>query len=228
MKLSVIMPVFNEKETIEKIVEKVRALSIDKEIIIVDDCSTDGTREILESKYSRGDSEIKVIFQEKNQGKGSAIRKGLDYAGGDYVIIQDGDLEYDPEEYLKLLAEVKTSEDKAVYGSRFLFHSVKMSPLHRFGNRFLTLITNFLYGSKLTDMETCYKLIEKSLLKELSLKSKHFEIEPEITAKILRKGIRIKEVPIDYLGRKFHEGKKISWKDGFSSLWTLVKYRFRG
>jgi len=225
------MPVFNELETIEKIIEKVECLVISKEIIIVDDCSTDGTREILKSKRKRWEADgagesIKVIFHKKNQGKGAAIKTGLDYVSGDYVIIQDGDLEYDPKEYLKLLAEVEANKDRAVYGSRLLIRPSNMSILHLWGNRFLTFATNFLYKARLTDMETCYKLVETGLLKELGLKSNHFEIEPEITAKILKRDVPIKEVPINYLGRKFHEGKKITWRDGFSSLRVLIKYRF--
>jgi len=220
------MPVFNELETIEKIIEKVECLVISKEIIIVDDCSTDGTREILESKRKDADEKLKIIFHKKNQGKGSAIKTGLNYVTGDYVIIQDGDLEYDPKEYLKLLAEVEANKDRAVYGSRLLIRPSNMSILHLWGNRFLTFATNFLYKARLTDMETCYKLVETGLLKELGLKSNHFEIEPEITAKILKRGVSIKEVPINYLGRKFHEGKKITWRDGFSSLRVLIKYRF--
>ena len=232
MKLSVIMPVFNELKTIEAIIQKVDSLRIDKEIIIVDDCSTDGTRELLEIKKKRRenggpDKNFKIIFHERNQGKGAAIRTGLSYVTGEYIIIQDGDMEYNPEEYFKLIAEVEASYDQAVYGSRFLGRSLKMSILHWWGNRFLTSITNILYGAKLTDMETCYKLIKFSLFKSLDLKSNQFEIEPEITAKILKKGIAIKEVPINYLGREFHQGKKITWRDGFSSLWALIKYRFR-
>ncbi len=227
MKLSVIMPIFNEKATIRKILEKVGSLDIEKEIIVIDDCSTDGTREILKSKEQTADKQnFKVIFHERNKGKGAAIRTALNYVTGDYVIIQDGDLEYDPREYLKLITEVKTENDRAIYGSRFLTGTLNMSALHWCGNRFLSFITNSLYHSRLTDMETCYKMVQTSLLKSLNLKSNQFEIEPEITAKILKKGVHIKEVPISYLGRKFHEGKKITWRDGFSSLWVLIKYRF--
>lgn len=231
MKLSIIMPVFNEAKTVEKILKKVEHLEIDKEIIIVDDCSSDGTRETLESKKKLEESfkeggDIKVLFHPENQGKGAAIRTGLNYVRGDYVIIQDGDLEYEPQEYLKLMAEVEEDKCAVVYGSRFLRRIPKMPLLYWLGNHFLTFMTNFLYGSQLTDMETCYKLIKTSLLKSLNIKSNHFEIEPEITAKILKRKIPIKEIPIVYIGRNFHEGKKISWRDGFSSLWTLIKYRF--
>jgi len=225
LKLSVIMPIFNEKATIEKILKKVKLLDIEKEIIVVDDCSVDGTREILEAKKQMAGN-LKIIFHERNKGKGAAIRTGLEYVTGDYVVIQDGDLEYEPHEYLKLIAEVKTEKDQAVYGSRFLTGALNMSVLHWCGNRFLSFVTNLLYRSRLTDMETCYKMVKTSLLKDLNLKSNQFEIEPEITAKILKRGISIKEVPINYLGRKFHEGKKITWRDGFSSLWALIKYRF--
>lgn len=228
MKLSVIMPVFNELKTIETIIQKVDSLLIDKEIVIVDDCSTDGTRQILEVKKKEQESggqgkDFKIIFHEKNQGKGAAIRTGLSYVTGDYVIIQDGDLEYNPEEYLKLIAEVENSHDQVIYGSRFLGRSLEMSTLHWWGNRFLTSTTNILYGANLSDMETCYKLIKTFLFKSLNLKSNQFEIEPEITAKILKKRIAIKEIPINYLGRGFHQGKKITWRDGFSSLWMLIK-----
>jgi len=223
MKLSVIIPVFNEKSTIKQIVEKVQAVPIDKEIILIDDCSTDGTRNILPQFTSNN---IKIVLQEKNQGKGAAVARGIKEATGDYIIIQDADLEYDPQDYIKLIIPILDGRAKVVYGSRFKGVYSFSTFSHKWGNRLLTGITNFLYASTLTDMETCYKLIPASLAKELDIQSKRFDLEPEITAKILNKGQKIFEVPISYKGRAFSQGKKISWKDAFSAIWTLLKYRF--
>ena len=220
------MPVYNEKATIREILKRVRAVDVgmEKEIIVVDDGSKDGTREILREEESRGD--IRVLYHERNLGKGAAVRTGIASATGDFVIIQDADLEYDPQDYPALLKPLLEGKAEVVYGSRFLSGSgSSMISWHRFGNKFLTAVTNLLYGSSLSDMETCYKAFKASVIKSIPLRSNRFEIEPEITAKILKRGYKILEVPIRYRGREFHEGKKISWKDGFSAIWTLLRYR---
>ncbi|OGC22644.1 glycosyl transferase [candidate division WOR-1 bacterium RIFOXYC2_FULL_37_10] len=223
MKLSIIIPVFNEKKTLREILDRVLAVNLEKEIILVDDFSTDGTRAIYPTLSSK---EIKIILQEKNQGKGNAVKTGIASATGAYIIIQDADLEYDPKDYIKLLDPIKEGKAKVVYGSRFLGTHKFSSFSHFLGNKFLTLITNLLYKSKITDMETCYKLMPAELAKGLNIKSKKFDMEPEITAKILKRGNKIMEIPISYKGRAFNEGKKISWKDAFAAIWTLIKYRF--
>lgn len=226
MKLSVVMPVYNEKTTIKEILRQVRAVDLgdlDKEIVVVDDGSTDGTRDILKLE---ADSSIKVILHEKNQGKGAAVRTGLGQAAGDLVVIQDADLEYDPEDYKRLIEPVLRGKATVVYGSRFTGERRNMLFWHYLGNRTLSLITNVLYNTTLSDMETCYKLFTKEALAGIEIKSHKFDFEPEITAKVLRKGIRIYEVPISYSGRELHEGKKISWKDAGPALWALLKYRF--
>lgn len=224
-KLSVIVPVFNENNTVVEILRRMRAvkLPIDREIVVVDDGSTDGTRKVLPTL---GDSSVHVIMHDDNQGKGAAIRTALQHATGDLVLIQDADLEYDPEDWPKLLAPVLKGRTRVVYGSRFTGERRNMLILHWIGNRFLSLVTNVLYNTTLSDMETCYKLIDRSVLSQFEIKSNRFEFEPEVTAKILRTGERIYEVPISYTGREVHEGKKITWRDGFSALWTLIKYRF--
>jgi len=223
MKLSVIIPTYNEAQTIKEIIRQIKAVKLpwQKEIIVVDDCSTDQTPQILKKI-----TDIKFIRHSYNQGKGSAIRTGIKQATGDYVIIQDADLEYDPREYQLLLQPVIDGKAKVVYGSRFTGQRRNMFFWHWVGNKFLTLVTNVLYNTTLSDMETCYKLIPRQLLLDLKLKAKRFEFEPEVTVKILKQGIRIWEVPISYAGREFDEGKKISWKDGLPALWTLIKYRF--
>ncbi len=227
MKLSIIIPVYNEKNTIEEIIKRVLAVNLEnleKEIIVVDDGSTDGTQEILQKLSSS--LPIKVFFHQTNQGKGSAVRTALSYVTGEYVIIQDADLEYDPEDYQAMLKPVFKGKAEVVYGSRFTGERRDMFFWHYVGNRFLSLITNILYNTTLSDMETCYKLIRTDILKNLNLKARGFEFEPEVTAKILRQGIKIYEVPVSYAGRDFSEGKKIRWTAGFKALWTLIKYRF--
>lgn len=224
MKISVIMPVFNERETLQKILEKVKNVDIEKEIIIVDDYSTDGTREILEQI---NDSNVKVVYHPENKGKGAAIRTAQGcHISGDVVIIQDADLEYQPEDYLKLIKPIQDGFADVVYGSRFLgSHGVFMF-WHYFGNKLLTWLTNILYNTMLTDMETCYKVFRGEIFKRLNIKSNRFNFEPEVTAKIFKKKLRVVEVPITHYGRGYKEGKKITWKDGFIAIWTLIKYRF--
>ena len=223
-KLSVIVPVFDERNTVVEIVRRMRAvdLPVDLEIVIVDDGSTDGTGDVLRQL---ADSTVRVVLHEHNKGKGAAIRTGLEKVTGDLVLIQDADLEYDPEDWPKLLAPVLRGKAQVVYGSRFTGERRNMLFLHWVGNRFLSLVTNVLYNTTLSDMETCYKLMSRDVLEALDLRADHFDIEPEITAKILRRHIRIYEVPISYAGREFDEGKKISWRDGFGALWMLLKCR---
>jgi glycosyltransferase involved in cell wall biosynthesis len=229
MKLSVVMPVYNEINTIETIIDKVIKVnlgSLEKEIIVIDDCSTDGTREFLE----RIDNPlIKVVFHEKNLGKAGSINTARSYIKGDIVIIQDADLEYDPEEYPKLLKPIKDGKADVVYGSRFIGsepHRV-LYFWHYLGNRFLTLFSNMLTNLNLTDMETCYKMIRAPLFKSIEIESSGFGIEPEITAKLAKlPGRRIYEVGISYWGRKYSEGKKITWKDGASAIYYILKFAF--
>ena len=227
-KLSIVVPVFNERNTLVEILRRMRAVElpdeIEREIIVVDDGSSDGTRDVLNQL---GDSTVRVVMHERNRGKGAALRTGFAHATGEYVLVQDADLEYDPEDWPRMLNPVLRGKARVVYGSRFTGERRNMLLLHWIGNRFLSMTTNVLYNTTLSDMETCYKLIERDLVESMKLHSNRFDIEPEITAKILKRGIRIYEVPISYSGREFDEGKKITWRDGFSALWTLVKYRFR-
>lgn len=224
-KLSVIVPIFNERNTVVEIMRRMRAvdLPIEREFILVDDGSSDGTRQVL---AQLADSTVRVINHPENQGKGAAIRTGLEHVTGDLVLIQDADLEYDPEDWPKLLAPVFRGKATVVYGSRFTGERRNMLFLHWVGNRMLSLITNILYNTTLSDMETCYKLFDRSVFDGITIKSNRFDFEPEITAKVLRKGVRIYEVPISYTGREAHEGKKITWRDGFAAIYALVKFRF--
>ncbi|MGH9278603.1 MAG: glycosyltransferase family 2 protein [Acidimicrobiales bacterium] len=223
--LSVIVPVFNERNTVAEIVRRMRRveLPVEVEIVMVDDASSDGTAQILRAIE---DSTVQVVHHPANHGKGAAIRTGLGYARGDLVLIQDADLEYDPDDWPKLLAPVLKGKAEVVYGSRFTGERRNMLFTHWLGNRFLSLVTNVLYNTTLSDMETCYKLFDRRALDGIAIASDGFDFEPEVTAKLLRKGIRIYEVPISYAGREYDEGKKITWKDGFRALWTLVRYRF--
>ena len=222
MRLSVVIPVFNELATLEQLLDKVEAVDIEKEVIIVDDYSTDGTRDLLES-MSHPDRV--VVLHGRNQGKGAALRTGFTRATGEYVIIQDADLEYSPEDYVALMAEAVRREADVVYGSRFAGPTPPMAFKNLVGNRLLTGLTNALYGSQLTDMETCYKLIRRNVLMTLNLEADRFNVEPELTAKLLTRGLPIFEVPIWYVGRTRSEGKKISWVDFVSAVWTLVRLR---
>jgi glycosyltransferase involved in cell wall biosynthesis len=225
-KLSVIVPVYNERQTVVEILRRMRNvdLPLDLEILVVDDASSDGTSSALNHLE---DSTVRVLRHEHNQGKGAAIRTALPYATGDLVIIQDADLEYDPDDWLKLLTPVFKGRAQVVYGSRFTGERRNMLYWHWVGNRFLSWVTNALYNTTLSDMETCYKLFERRVLDGITIESDRFDFEPEITAKILRRGYRIYEVPISYVGREADEGKKITWRDGFGALRALVRYRFK-
>lgn len=225
MKLSIIIPVFNEKNTINKLlnlVDEVKISGIEKEIIIIDDFSTDGTRDILEGLKNK----YKIIFKEKNGGKGAAVKRGFLKASGDIILIQDADLEYNPEEYGKLLEPILKGETKVVYGSRFSESHKPKYKLFYWGNVFLSFLFSVLYGQKISDMETCYKVFKKEVLRGIKIKSNRFNFEPEITAKIIKAGYKIMEVPISYNSRSFKEGKKINWRDGVSAIFSLIKYRF--
>ncbi len=226
MKLSVIVPVYNERELVVKSVTNLldSDLGVEREVIIVDDGSTDGTREVIEKELEP--LVDKVIYQQRNQGKGAALRIGFAAATGDFVLPHDADMEYDPDDIPKLLEPVLKGRADVVYGSRFTGPHRNMFFFHWIGNRFLTFITNLLYNTTLSDMETCYKLIRRSLLDGIEIRSDRFAVEPELTAKLLKKKVRIYEVPVSYYGREFEEGKKITWRDGFTALWVLIKYRF--
>lgn len=226
MKLSVVIPVYNEKNTIDQLVARVEAASIQgwtKEIVLVEDCSTDGTQDLLKRYADRHT----VIFHEKNQGKGAALRTGFKKATGDYILVQDADLEYDPEEYPKLLEPITKFGADVVYGSRFIgdgAHRV-VYYWHYLGNRFLTTISNMFSNLNLTDMETCYKLFKSEIIKNITLEQDRFGFDPEVTAKVARiKPIKIFEVGISYNGRTYAEGKKITWKDGVRVIYCILKY----
>jgi glycosyltransferase involved in cell wall biosynthesis len=225
LKLSVIIPCYNEKSTVEEIVRRVRAVGLAHEILLVDDGSTDGTRDVL-SRMETG-SDLKIILHARNLGKGAAVRTGFKNATGDVFLIQDADLEYDPREYPILLKPIEEGIAKVVYGSRFLGGPHKaMFFWNMVANRTLTLVTNVLYNSILSDMETCYKVFRAEVIRDIPLRSRRFDFEPEVTAKVLKRGHRIYEVPISYNGREWEEGKKITWRDGVIAMWTLIRYRF--
>jgi len=222
MKVSIIIPVYNEKATVLELLKRVEALPVDKELILVDDGSTDGTRDLLAGLEP---ARARVLFHDRNRGKGAAIRTGLREVTGGVVTIQDADLEYDPRDLLNLLRPIAEGKADVVYGSRFTGEHRNMFFWHWVGNRFLTFVTNVLYDTTLSDMETCYKMFRADVIKGINLKCRRFEFEVEVTAKVLKAGHRIYEVPISYAGREFHEGKKITWRDGFVALWNLFRYR---
>ncbi len=241
MKVSILVPVYNEQTTLREILHRVRSVNLvvdeahstyleapiilEREIVIVDDGSTDGSERILREEAAKGD--IKVVFHGHNRGKGAAVRTGIRAATGDILLIQDADLEYDPRDYLSLLLPILEKRAEVVYGSRFLGGPrTAMLFWHMLANKLITLLTNVLYNAILSDVETCYKVFRADLIKAIPLRSNRFEIEPEITAKVLKRGHRIYEVPISYTGREYTEGKKIGLKDAFEAVWALLKYRF--
>jgi glycosyltransferase involved in cell wall biosynthesis len=229
MKLSIIIPCFNEATTIRQIVEAVRACPVvDKEIIIVDDCSTDGTKEILRSEIAS--LVHKILYHSHNQGKGAALRTGFAEATGDVVVVQDADLEYDPKELPLLMEPIVKDRADVVFGSRFMGsgpHRVVYF-WHMIGNKFLTLLSNMFTNINLTDMETCYKMFRRDIIQSISIEEDRFGFEPEITAKVARRNVRIYEVGISYYGRTYSEGKKIGWRDGFRAIYAILKYNLWG
>ena len=222
--LSVVMPAYNERPTIDEIIARVLSVPLRIELIVVDDCSTDGTRERL--RELQREHAFKLVLQPINQGKGAALRAGAAEVTGDIVVIQDADLEYSPEEYPSLIELICDGRADVVFGSRFLGRHRVFLFTHYLGNRLLTLVTNVLYNTILTDMETCFKVMRAEVLRSMTLRSNGFSIEPELTAKIFKRRLRVYEVPITYDGRGYDEGKKITWRDGVVALWTLIKFRF--
>lgn len=225
MKVSIIVPVYNERQTVERLLERLVRLPLEMEIIVVDDASTDGTREYLEGVAKEG--KTRVLFHAENRGKGAAIRTALTHVTGEVVVIQDADLEYTPEEIPRLLEPIEKGDADAVYGSRFLGTIEGMSWVSRMANRALTFAANLLFRVDITDEATCYKVIKSDLLRSLHLRCQRFEFCPEVTAKLGRKGIGIAEVPITYRARTGREGKKIAWRDGVEAVFTLLRYRIR-
>lgn len=223
--ISIIIPVYNEENTIEQIltsVKQVKLPGLKKEIIVVDDGSTDNTR----AKLNKWESHCRVVYQPKNSGKGSAVTEGFRHATGSLMLIQDADLEYSPNDYHTLLEPFRNPQINVVYGSRFLGSHLSTMFLYALGNHFVTFVTNILYNTNITDMETGFKVFRRKVLEGMTIQAKRFDFEPEFTAKILKAGYQVYEVPISYFGRKFSEGKKLTWRDGVVALWTLLKYRF--
>lgn len=225
MKLSIVIPVYNEKNTVEEIIKRVRDTPFEKEMIVVDDYSLDGTREILKSFESSPD--LRIFYHEKNQGKGAALRTGFSHVLGDIVIIQDADLEYDPAEYSDLIKPILDGKADVVYGSRFLGAPRRVLYYwHSVANKTLTIFSNMMTNLNLTDMETCYKVFRREIVEKIKIKSNRFGVEPELTAKIARLDARVYEIPITYSGRKYDEGKKIGWKDALSAIYFIIKFHF--
>ena len=226
--LTVLIPVYNEVNFFLELLRRVRDIEINKEIILVDDCSTDGTRELLKEKVEGKFPDVKVYYHEVNKGKGAALRTAIANASGDILIVQDADLEYDPREYYALLEPILDGRADVVFGSRFIGGGAHRVHLywHRLGNGLLTMLSNMMTNLNLTDMEVCYKVFKKEVLQSIELKCNRFDFEPEVTAKVAKKHYRVYEVPISYSGRDYSEGKKIGWKDGVEALWTIFKYRF--
>ena len=228
MKISIIIPCYNEVSTIEIIIEKIKKIEIEKEIIVVDDFSEDGSKEKIKSDIKNKYLDIIDIYHDRNMGKGAAIKTGIKNATGEIIIIQDADLEYDPNDYHELIRPIKNGYADVVYGSRFIGGSEKrvLYFWHTIGNKFLTLLSNMFSNLNLTDMEVCYKAFKSEVIKNIDLKENRFGFEPEVTAKIAKKNIRIYEIGIKYFGRKYSEGKKITWKDGLSAIRCILKYNF--
>jgi glycosyltransferase involved in cell wall biosynthesis len=225
--LSVIIPCYNEVSSIEEVLDRVEVVGLADEIVIVDDGSTDGTREVLREIEAQGHPNVRVIYHERNRGKGAALVTGFSHAASDVFLIQDADFEYDPRDYPTLLRPLQEGIATVVYGSRFLGGPRKaMNFWNMVANKILTLTTNILYNAILSDMETCYKVFRADVVRDLVIHARRFDFEPEFTAKVLKQGIRIYEVPISYNGREWSEGKKIAWTDAPIALWTLIKYRF--
>ena len=228
--LSILIPLYNEEEFIGEILARVIAAplpgTLSREVVVVDDGSTDDSAQLVEEAIERWPGMIRLFRQEKNQGKGAAVRRAIPETTGDVIIIQDADLEYSPEEYPELLDLIIRGKADAVFGSRFIGRHRCFLFTHYLANLFLNLVANILYNTTLTDMETCFKAIRTDVVKSFQLRSNRFGIEPELTAKLFKAGARVYEVPITYEGRDYSEGKKITWKDGFPALWTLIKYRF--
>jgi glycosyltransferase involved in cell wall biosynthesis len=225
LKLSILVPVYNERNTIDEILRRIHETPFDKEIVAVDDCSRDGTRERLD-ELKKVYPELRVILHETNQGKGGAIQTAWKNATGDVWIIQDADLEYDPAEYVRLVKPIQMGKADVVFGSRFLVGEYARVHLYRhyLANRFLTFLSNVFTNLNCTDMETCYKVFRREIAQKIQIESKRFAIDPELTAKVAKLKCRVYEVPISYSGRDYNEGKKITWKDGFSALWAIFKY----
>ncbi len=226
--LSIVIPIYNEAEHLEEILRQINAVEIgmEKELILVDDCSTDGTREILEKLQNSSENTAKIFYHEINRGKGATLRTGFQHITGEITLIQDADLEYDPQDYPKLLEPILTNKADVVYGSRFMGGRQEGLLRSYLANRFLTSLSNLVNGTKLTDMETCYKVIKTDILKDISLCSDRFGFEPEITAKLAKRKCKMVDVPISYRGRDYHEGKTVSWKDGVAAIFHILRFRF--
>lgn len=226
MRVSIVIPVYNEKDTILPLVDRVLDLALDKDVVIVDDGSTDGSAELLKASVE-GRRAVRVLYHAQNRGKGAALRTGFRAATGDVVVVQDADLELDPRDLVKVTAPVREGRAEVTYGSRFAGKNTRAVNLAYLANRFLTTLTNVLYSASITDMETCYKCFRADVLRRFTIESDRFDFEPEITAKVLRLGYRIHEVPISYTPRSRREGKKIGWRDGLKAVRVLVRYRTR-